>query len=87
MSEIGFGQVPARTETWEKRVGRNIFVFRKTREKDNHFVYSCRCRSEDGRFVLTSSTGYETDRDVSRDEIEARPQFCEFIAGFSRCPV
>jgi hypothetical protein len=84
MSEIGFGQAPARTETWEKKVGPYVLVFSKTREKEKHFSYTCRCKTEGDRFVSDSSVSYETDRDIGRDEIEARQQFRGYIAGFSK---
>lgn len=80
MSEIGFGQAPARTETWEKKVGPYVFVFSKTRERENYFSVACRCTVEGGRFVTNSSVSYQTDRDVSRDEVESRKQFRDFIA-------
>ena len=76
---IGFGQAPDKTETWERMTGGKVFLFKKTRESENLFLYNCKCRSENGE----SSTGFYSERDLSRDETEALPQFREFVAQHS----
>jgi hypothetical protein len=77
---IGFGQVPSKDDTWEIVVGGKTFVFTKTHEKSGIFAYNCKHETEAERFISASSTGYRTDRDLSRAEVEARQQFREFIA-------
>jgi hypothetical protein len=74
---IGFGHAPDKTETWERTMGGKVFVFTKTREKENVFLYNCKFRGANGE----SSTGVHLERDLNRDEVEALPQFHEFITG------
>ena len=79
-NEIGFNQsVQEKPQSWDKEVGGVTFVFTKSRE-GAAFVYSCKCESEHARATSDSSTGFRTDRDLGKAEIEGRPQFLEFIA-------
>ena len=75
-TRIGFGQLPAKTETWEKKVGAHTFVFTKTRGKKDLFSCACKCKGKD----VAPNCGFQTTRDLNRDEIEGRPQFSKFIA-------
>jgi hypothetical protein len=82
-NEVGFSQsAPDKPQTWDKEVGGVTFVFTKTSE-GAVFVYTCKCESEHARATLNSSTGFRTDRDLGKVEIEGRPQFLEFIAAHS----
>jgi len=79
-NDMGFSQsAPDKPQTWEKEVGGVTFVFAKTRE-GAVFVYNCKCESEHARNTSASSTGFRTDRDLGKVEIEGRPPYLEFIA-------
>ncbi|MGA8555552.1 MAG: hypothetical protein WB630_14150 [Candidatus Acidiferrales bacterium] len=76
----GFGAapmgVPAR---WTKEHKGRTYTFGKER-KPTHFVYYCE-RTSGNIFTQDTSTGYKTDRDLSREEIEKLPLFVEFMEG------
>lgn len=76
-SGIGFGQAPDKTETWERTTGGKVLVFTKTSERENLFIYNCKFRGANGE----ASTGFYSERDLNRDEVEALRQFREFITG------
>jgi hypothetical protein len=73
---IGFGQAPDKTETWERMTDGRVFEFTKRCESENVFVYNCKFRGKNGE----RSTGLHLERDLNRDEVEALPQFREFVA-------
>jgi hypothetical protein len=77
MAEIGFGKAPEKTETWDKKVDGVTFLFSKTREKEGVFSYNCTCKRNSPSGLVC---GFQTDRDLDREEIESRPQFLDFIA-------
>jgi hypothetical protein len=84
MAEIGFGKAPATTEAWGKEIGGMTFVFTKTREKERVFTYNCKRTSKDKHGITSDFVcGFQTDRDLDREEIESRPQFLEFAASQS----
>jgi hypothetical protein len=83
-TEIGFGHAPANTETWERKVGGTVFVFTKTRKKQDLFQYDCRCKSKEGAITTDSHEGFFAETELNRDDAEARAEFREFIAGHSQ---
>jgi hypothetical protein len=82
MAKIGFGEVAERTETWKKEIGGIIFVFTKTRENERLFTYGCKRKfTHEGGITSDTSCGFQTDRDLDREEIESRAQFVGFTGG------
>jgi hypothetical protein len=66
-------------ERWPYEHNGRMFTFGKNRENPNHFVYYCRRDTDSGRFITASSTGFETDRDLTHEEVEKRQQFIDFM--------
>jgi len=66
-------------ERWPYKHNGLMFTFGKNRESAKHFVYYVRRDISDGRFIQASSTGFETDRDLTRAEVEKRKQFIDFM--------
>jgi hypothetical protein len=66
-------------ELWPHEHNGKMFTFGKNRENPKHFVYYCRRDTDTGRFTTASSTGFETDRDLTREEVEQRHQFIDFM--------
>ena len=82
MKEIkGFSDgIPKRVkERWPHEHNGQTFTFGKNRESAKHFVYYCQRDIESGQFIQVSSTGFETDRDLTRGEVEQRQQFIDFM--------
>lgn len=77
--EIGFksGSPENRLMIWEKQINGRTFVFKKTLETPGVFLYNCRCSGQNGG----SSTGFHSPRDLTREEVEASPQFASFLTG------
>ena len=86
--EIGFKHgIPENPDkTWEKKINGRTFTFLKKRVGKSGivFLYNCAHYSDDVRFVLTSSTGFHSDRNLTPEEVEQLPQFANFIAGCLR---
>ena len=84
MAEIkGFSDgIPKRVkERWlHERDGR-VFTFGKNRESAKHFVYYVQRDTSSGGFTGSVSTGFKTDRDLTRAEVEQRQQFIDFMNG------
>jgi hypothetical protein len=79
MEITGFsGGIPKNVKWTHEHNGRT-FTIGKNRESAKHFVYYVRRDISDGRFIQASSTGFETDRDLTREELERRPQFVDFM--------
>jgi hypothetical protein len=79
---IGFSSTPEKIdETWTKERAGQVFKFTKIKKGPHHFIYNCSRHYDDGRFVGDSSTGYVSDHELTRDEIEKRPQFVDFMNG------
>jgi hypothetical protein len=77
---IGFSAAPEKIdETWTKEHCGRTYIFTKTRKGPHHFVYNCKRHHEDGRFTGESSTGVILDHELTRDEVERRPQFVKFM--------
>lgn len=68
-------------EKWPYEHNGQTFTFGKNRESDNHFVYYVQRDTSSGGFTGSVSTGYETDRDLTRAEVEQRQQFIDFMNG------
>jgi hypothetical protein len=67
-------------ETWKKGVEGRTYILAKIRKKTGHFLYYCQRSIEDGATKQDLSTGFETDRDLTRDEVERRQQFVDFMS-------
>jgi hypothetical protein len=72
---IGFsnGVLANVDDTWPKVKAGRAYMFQKTRIKSGHFEYSCK--------RLNSCCGFVTDRNLSREEVEGREQFVDFMLG------
>jgi hypothetical protein len=82
MKEIkGFSDgIPKRAkEQWLYEHNGRMFTFGKNRESPKHFIYYCRRDTDTGRFITASSTGFETDRDLTYEEVEQRQHFIDFM--------
>lgn len=66
-------------EQWPHEHDGRMFTFGKDRQSPKHFVYYCQRDISDGRFIQASSTGFETDSDLTRAEVEKRQQFIDFM--------
>jgi hypothetical protein len=73
------GIPPKSDDKWAKIVNGRTYTFAKVKE-NNHFLYYCERSFETGTAAGKTSTGFETDRDLTRAEVEQRQQFIEFIA-------
>jgi hypothetical protein len=84
--EIGFKHgIPENPErTWEKQIKGRTFQFSKRREGKSFFGYNCKIRSDGGRFMASSQTGFVSYRDLKPEEVEALPQFATFIESHNR---
>jgi hypothetical protein len=82
MEIIGFrGGIPKEVkETWRKEQNGRKCTFGKDRKAPKHFIYYCQRSISDGTVTQDSSTGFETDRDLTHDEVEKWPQFVKFMA-------
>lgn len=79
--EIGFSQeMPVPDSSWGKQLHGKTFVFTKAREKGNSKVFLYKCTRIDGK-DSSVATSFYSDRDLSMEEVEALPQFLNFIAG------
>jgi hypothetical protein len=78
---IGFGAgIPKDVkEKWTKVKNGITFTFGKERMGPNHFVYYIQRSNSNGQFTGDSSTGFPTDRDLTREEVEKHQQFIEFM--------
>jgi hypothetical protein len=56
-----------------------MFTFGKNRENPKHFLCYCRRDTDPGRFINARSTRFETDRDLTHEEVEQRQQFVDFM--------
>ena len=83
--DIGFGNgIPANiNETWKKERDERTYTFIKLRKAERHFIYTCTRSIEAGTVTQDLSTGFETDRDLTRDEVELRQQFVDFMEGLT----
>jgi hypothetical protein len=82
MAEIrGFGDGIPKTvkEKWPYQHKGVTFTFGKNRESATHFVYYVQREASGAGFTGAVSTGFETDRDLTRAEVEQRRQFIEFM--------
>lgn len=81
MEITGFGGgIPKEVnERWTKEQNGKSYTFGKQRKSPNHFLYYCQRDIESERFIQVSSTGFETDRDLTHEEIEQRQQFVDFM--------
>lgn len=79
--EIGFiHSAPTNRDlTWEMEVNGIVFTFKKVWEKF-HFLYNCQCSSTWKSFHSSGSTGFYSERDFTKDEVERLPQFADFIS-------
>ncbi len=68
-------------ERWTKEQNGTSYTFGKIRKSAKHFIYYCQRDSDSGRFIQISSTGFETDRDLTHDEAGQRQQFIDFMNG------
>lgn len=86
MEITGFsGGIPGDvTERWPKDQNGRKYTFGKVEKSPKHFVYYCQRSMYEGNFNLDVSTGYETDRDLTHQEVEQRQQFVDFIAADQR---
>jgi hypothetical protein len=80
---IGFGTgIPKEVkEKWAKVTNGITYAFGKDRKSPTHFVYYVQRDTSAGTFTGDVSTGYETDRDLTRAEVEQRQQFIDFMNG------
>lgn len=79
--ELGFhhGAPKSKNLTFEQVIGGTTFVFKKEQVK-SFFLYNCRCRTVHGTLTAEGSTGFYSERDLTREEIVRLPQFENFIA-------
>jgi hypothetical protein len=68
-------------ERWQYQHDGQTFTFGKNRESAKHFVYYVQRDTSSGGFTGSASTGFETDRDLSHEEVERRQQFIDFMNG------
>ena len=79
---VGFSNEPEKIdESWTREHRGRIYTFTKTKKGKHHFIYNCSLHVEDKTVTQDSSTGYLSDHELSRDEIEKRPQFCGVHGG------
>jgi len=80
--EIGFRHgIPVTPQkTWEKKIGGRTFIFTKVMKRKGLFLYDCQCGNQQESFITASSTGFYSERDLSPGQVEALPQFANFIA-------
>lgn len=77
----GFGEgIPKSVkERWPYQHNGRIFTFGKNRESATHFVYYVQRDTSCEGFTGSVSTGFETDRDLTRAEVEQRQHFMDFM--------
>jgi hypothetical protein len=68
-------------ERWPYQHNGQKFTFGKNRESARHFVYFIQRDTSSEGFPGCVSTGFETDRDMTREEVEQRQQFIDFMNG------
>ena len=66
-------------ETWTKEKNGRTYTFGKHRESAKHFAYFIQRDTNSEGFTGGVSTGFETDRDMTREEVEQRQQFVDFM--------
>jgi hypothetical protein len=66
-------------EQWPHEHNGRKFTFGKNRESEKHFVYYVQHDTSSGGFTGSVSTGFETDRDLTRAEVESWPRFLDFM--------
>jgi hypothetical protein len=78
---VGFlgGAPPENPDTWEKRVYDERFTLKKSFEK-GLFTYSCKHELENDYFEGSCQTGFVSPQELTREEVERRPQFVKFMA-------
>jgi hypothetical protein len=82
MAEIGCfsdGIPKSVKEQWPYQHNGQTFTFGKNRESAKHFVYYCQRDPSCEGFTGSSSTGFETDRDLARAEVEKLKLFIDFM--------
>lgn len=81
--ELGFhhGAPINKNLTFEQVIGGITFVFKKEQAKGGIFLYNCRCRTAHGPLTSEGSTGFYSERDLTREEMVRLPQFEGFIRG------
>jgi hypothetical protein len=73
------GIPPKSDDKWSKIVNSRTYMFAKVKE-ENVFLYYCQRDTSAGGFPGGVSTGFRTDRELSRAEVEQRQQFIDFMA-------
>ena len=68
-------------ERWPCQHNGQTFTFGKNRESAKHFVYYIQRDMSSGGFTRNVATGYETDRDLTHEEVEQWPWFIDFMNG------
>jgi len=72
--------IPERVkERWPYQHNGRMFTFGKNRESAKHFAYFIQRDTSAEAFAGSVSTGFETDRDMTREEVEQRQQFIDFM--------
>ena len=63
-------------KVWETQISGRTYTFKKAREKEGVFVYSCERRTVN----TVSATSFYSERDLNPEEVERLSQFSAFIS-------
>jgi hypothetical protein len=82
---VGFSKEPKEIdEVWTKEHRGRTYTFTVTKYGPHRFDYGCQCALDYEKARADNWVGFTSDHRLTRDEVERRPQFLEFMNGASR---